>query len=284
MAEIKERNISGCDTTIHDTICWQCANAVPSQYTGCPWSEKGLPVEGWEAEDTTDKHIDYMSQKYIDSGQRMYNVYDCPMFMMDSRRTDWQTSLNRSGLSKLGVDVVKVAAFDLESEYRKFLLAYHRKKVSKKHYKKDEIAYHANQCIHLLQFFRSEYCEELSKVNGEWLAKKVLDKTEADYITERLGEALEIHLTGKKWLVTDSFQYWIESRTPDKDKKGNDVINKRRLSGYYSDIDKLFESYFDHTLKESQMVGEIEDMMKLVKKTRAEIRKWTREIRGDVDD
>lgn len=36
------------------TLCWGCANAVPSyrKGTGCSWSKYFKPVEGWTAEKT----------------------------------------------------------------------------------------------------------------------------------------------------------------------------------------------------------------------------------------
>ena len=34
------------------TICWNCANAVPNEdgTRGCNWSRNKMPVNGWEAE------------------------------------------------------------------------------------------------------------------------------------------------------------------------------------------------------------------------------------------
>lgn len=279
-----EKQVSNLGMEMHESLCWSCANAVPSQHTGCTWSLDLEPVEGWVAEDVTHKYIARMNDRDIEADKRTYNVYECPQFRSDCKATDRQTSISKKGLAKLGVAIIKRACDDLTDDYNEVLHAYHRKYISKKKVKRDEVEYFTEKCLSHMRFFRSDYFMELSELNGEWLAKKVLNKAESAYIKERLGDKLEIHLSGKKWLVTDAFQYWIESRTPGKDKKGNDVIHKKRLSGYYSDIDKLFESYFDHTLKESEIKGEIADMMELVKKTRAEIRKWTREIRGDLDD
>ena len=36
------------------SLCWRCRNAVPSptEFTGCSWSRRYQPVEGWTAEQT----------------------------------------------------------------------------------------------------------------------------------------------------------------------------------------------------------------------------------------
>ena len=53
-------------TTLH-TKCWDCANSTNS---GCSWSDKFIPVDGWIAERNEEK----------DS----YRVIDCPEFKRDS--------------------------------------------------------------------------------------------------------------------------------------------------------------------------------------------------------
>lgn len=268
----------------HDTICWMCANAVPSDTTGCSWSENEIPVDGWVAENTTKAHAREMRDSEFQRSLKFYNVHDCPMFKPDTKRLDLATSQDKKGVARLGIAVIRLAVADFERDYSELLRMLHKKHVSKKHVTDESITNWEHKCIAHKNFFISDYALHLSELNTEWLFYKCMDKIEMEYAVERLGDKLEIHLSGKKYLVSDTFQYWIESRTPGKDKKGNPVVHKKRLSGYYSDIDKLFESYFDHTLKESQITGEIEELTKLVKKTRTEIRKWTREIRGEVDD
>ena len=67
------------DKRNHCTLCYYCANATTS---GCSWSEKGTPVEGWKAKPTkiinasrivNGKYI----RKYVDS----FDVYRCPEFI-----------------------------------------------------------------------------------------------------------------------------------------------------------------------------------------------------------
>ena len=59
-----------------ETICWHCANAVPSEKTGCPWSESFRDVEGWKAEKTIISNY-YSGKKNIEYS---YIVRMCPMF------------------------------------------------------------------------------------------------------------------------------------------------------------------------------------------------------------
>lgn len=50
-------------------LCWHCAKACG----GCAWSDKDLPVEGWEAEGTVVKD---------EEGQfESYHVKKCPEFI-----------------------------------------------------------------------------------------------------------------------------------------------------------------------------------------------------------
>ncbi len=48
-------------------LCWDCVNAVPDEKHGCPWSNFFLPVEGWQAEKTSNS----------------YNIISCPLFEHD---------------------------------------------------------------------------------------------------------------------------------------------------------------------------------------------------------
>lgn len=51
-----------------DTLCWDCANAVPNAERGCSWSRSLRPVDGWTAE-WSDKN-----------GMQSYIVRECPQF------------------------------------------------------------------------------------------------------------------------------------------------------------------------------------------------------------
>lgn len=59
----------------NQTLCWDCANAVPSyrKGTGCSWSKHFKPVEGWTAEKT---ELPASYKREIAS----YLVIECPNF------------------------------------------------------------------------------------------------------------------------------------------------------------------------------------------------------------
>ena len=95
---------------------------------------------------------------------------------------------------------------------------------------------------------------------------------------------MHIHIKGNTYLVSDEFQMWIQTETPKTDKKGNPTIYAKRLTGYHSDFDTLFNDYFDRSIRRSDIDGDISDLTNLVKKTRAEIKKLMREIRGNTND
>lgn len=61
------------------TLCWRCRHAVPSASTGCSWSRRFVPVEGWTAE----KH----RQRSNGSVYETYCVTSCPLFQKDSRNS-----------------------------------------------------------------------------------------------------------------------------------------------------------------------------------------------------
>lgn len=62
-----------------DTLCWCCKNAVPKKdeydnyITGCSWSIKAIPVNGWQY---SKKTITY----YDDKAVYTYLVTSCPKF------------------------------------------------------------------------------------------------------------------------------------------------------------------------------------------------------------
>ena len=62
------------------TLCWKCKNAVPKKdyiggyyITGCDWSLKRLPVDGWTA---TRSDINLAPSRNLVS----YCVHICPLF------------------------------------------------------------------------------------------------------------------------------------------------------------------------------------------------------------
>lgn len=61
-----------------DTLCWYCKNAVPSERYGCAWSERGKPVDGWNAEETEIANTRGTEAiKYI---TKSYKILSCPEF------------------------------------------------------------------------------------------------------------------------------------------------------------------------------------------------------------
>lgn len=93
---------------------------------------------------------------------------------------------------------------------------------------------------------------------------------------ERLN--FRVHLKGNKYIVGDGMSYWIvrEDKVVQKSgkKAGEEVVRRTRFTGYHTDFVSLVDSYYAETLKHAEIDGEIADLVKLMKKTRAEIRTW----------
>ena len=87
---------------------------------------------------------------------------------------------------------------------------------------------------------------------------------------------LRVDLGKKKFLVSDGLSYWIVREQ--KPKKSDGDPYDVRLSGYHLDLESLFDSYFDRTIMDSG-AEDIEELGKAIKKVRAEIRKWIKEIK-----
>lgn len=59
----------------HCQLCWDCKNAIG----GCSWSDKGEPVDGWDATfDTLRNHNGIYKNTYA--------VFDCPLFVKDTNK------------------------------------------------------------------------------------------------------------------------------------------------------------------------------------------------------
>lgn len=65
------------------TLCWSCANAVPSAdgERGCPWSLKGEPVEGWSAI-RRDIRLQSTGKKDKARSVESYLVVACPRYRL----------------------------------------------------------------------------------------------------------------------------------------------------------------------------------------------------------
>lgn len=85
---------------------------------------------------------------------------------------------------------------------------------------------------------------------------------------------LRIHLSGNKYIISDGTCYWIVSESERHNKRGEMTTYQKRLSGYHSDFSSLMVSLFDRTIKTAEIDGELEDLARLVKKTRKEIKGW----------
>ena len=95
-----------------------------------------------------------------------------------------------------------------------------------------------------------------------------------------------MHIELKKgiYLCSDQYQYWIQKEwiTHKKDKDGNpqDILNTKKLSGFCTDLTSLYDSYFDRAVRESD-AETVEELIRHIEKTRRDIRKWLKELRGN---
>ena len=91
---------------------------------------------------------------------------------------------------------------------------------------------------------------------------------------------LRIHLSGKKYIIGNGYCFWIASESTRKNKQGEPEVYQRRLSGYHDNLTSLMESYFKETIKRAEIDGELEDLVKLIIKTRKEIHSWWKKAEG----
>lgn len=92
------------------SICWKCKNAVPSASTGCSWSCRFVPVEGWTAE----KH----QQKQSGSVYETYCVISCPLFQKGGR--------NSAGSCKDDAGCIRIAEHILRGQMNRYRTALER--------------------------------------------------------------------------------------------------------------------------------------------------------------
>ena len=87
-----------------------------------------------------------------------------------------------------------------------------------------------------------------------------------------------VHLKGNKYIIGNGECYWIVREDmltkQSGENKGDKYIRRTRLSGYHTDFVSLLDSYLNEQTKHAEIDGEIADLVKFVKKTRAEIRSW----------
>lgn len=89
-----------------------------------------------------------------------------------------------------------------------------------------------------------------------------------------------MHIELKKgvFLCSDVNCYWIQQEWMVK-KNDKESVRTKLLSGYTVDLEHVMESYFDKEIRSSE-VETFEELAKLIKKTRGEIRKWYRQLEG----
>lgn len=87
-----------------------------------------------------------------------------------------------------------------------------------------------------------------------------------------------VHLSKNKYILGNGECYWIVREDKVKktkgDNKGDEYIRRTIMSGYHRDFEHLIDSYYGESIRNSGIDGEIADLAKLMKKTRAEIRTW----------
>lgn len=93
---------------------------------------------------------------------------------------------------------------------------------------------------------------------------------------------LRIHLTGNKYILANGKCMWIVSETI-RHKDGKEIPVQKTLSGYHTDFVNLYNSYLRKTTLNAEIEGELADLAELVKKTRAEIKRWFTRLDKAVD-
>ena len=140
--------------------CVHCANAVPNQFHGCPWSRELKPVEGWDAEDTMFYTQWTSNHRTLTRLIPSYRVRSCPMFVPDEERR--MGLLDESAVEKLACAIVKQAADD----YR-----------ACRHLRSGGYALDGNvrrgNRYELEKFFRSAWCGVLTRGLGKDILRRL---------------------------------------------------------------------------------------------------------------
>lgn len=151
-----------------DTICWKCGNAVPTTTgTGCSWSRKLVPVDGWEAKPT-----------WKDGEIVSYCVINCPLFTPDT------TEIPPGGEDKyqeLANAIIKQAAQDYRTECKqeqRTRMEYPGWLIMRRLYKgkwtgifgqyRKPLSMTKNE-----QFFTGEYAASLTTINPRWIMNEI---------------------------------------------------------------------------------------------------------------
>ena len=103
------------------SLCWYCANAVPCDKTGCNWSRKFEPVDGWDAVITDSMHRNELGADSLAHGKHAYLVKDCPEFIPSTAEFQKAQMRYGEGLEQLALDVIKTAVIDFIPKYSDLL-------------------------------------------------------------------------------------------------------------------------------------------------------------------
>ena len=165
-----------------ESLCWDCANAVPTETRGCTWSRFLEPISGWDAEDTS------------------------AMFRYASDKSD-------EAYISLGIAVVRQAAKDLISEYKRNYNMKMRNQTRVvlygtrgllnlygKRYTALELRYADGDYETLKRFFHSDRARIFSQMDCSWLYKQIVKAVEKEcWIPHRsINESEETWLTKQK--------------------------------------------------------------------------------------
>lgn len=140
--------------------CVHCANAVPNEFHGCPWSRELKPVEGWDAEDTVFYTQWTSNHRTLSRMIPSYKVRSCPMFVPDEERRTGL--LDEAAVEKLACAIVKQAADDYRACRR----------VRSGGYVVDGSGRRGNR-YELEKFFRSAWCGVLSGGLGRDILRRL---------------------------------------------------------------------------------------------------------------
>lgn len=88
---------------------------------------------------------------------------------------------------------------------------------------------------------------------------------------------MRISIGTNRFLVSDEHQYWIVQERKGKDGKPYDV----RLSGYYTTISGVLESYTDRHIRRSD-IDSLKALDRKIEKLKREIRKWVKDDLGEL--
>lgn len=95
---------------------------------------------------------------------------------------------------------------------------------------------------------------------------------------------MRIHLEKNLYIIGDSMSMEIYEVTERKNKNGEMTEVKKRLTGYCTDLEHLFQSYKKNYILSSDLEGELEDLFKLLKKLDRQITRFAKIAEKAVAD